>query len=312
MRMRIAFLGTPVFAERILSALYARAAYDLLVITQPDRPVGRKATLTAPPVKTFAQEHGLNVLQYEHIVDEGGAASLRSFSPDFLVTAAYGQKLSKEILDIPRFAPLNVHASLLPRYRGASPIQSCMLNGDTETGVSIMRMVDRMDAGAVFAQGRTAIGDDETADMLSERLASIGAALLLHTIDDIISGRATAMEQDESQKTVCRKLTRESGRILFASMGMRQIHNMVRGLIPWPGAYAMLNDAPIKILKTKLADINPGGHRLPGELFISEGFLYAVCLDGVLRMDAMQAVGGKRMSGSEYARGHAAAGLILT
>ena len=311
MRMRIVFLGTPAFAERILSALYASAACDLLVVTQPDRPVGRKAVLTAPPVKTFAVEHGLNVLQYENIVSDGGAASLRSFSPDFLVTAAYGQKLSREILDIPRLEPLNVHASLLPRYRGASPIQGCILNGDTETGVSIMRMVERMDAGAVFAQGRTAVGDNETADMLSERLAAIGAALLLLTIDDIMNGRAAAMEQDESQKTVCRKLTRESGRILFASMGMRQIHNTVRGLTPWPGAYAMLNDAPLKILETKPAEINPCSHRQPGELFLSEGCLYAACLDGALRLDAIQAVGGKRMPGAEYARGHAAEGQIL-
>ena len=312
MPMRIVFLGTPVFAQRILSALYTSVACELLVITQPDRPVGRKAILTAPPVKTFAIEHGLKVLQFERIACSDGVASIRSFSPDFLVTAAFGQKLSEEILNMPHLEPLNVHASLLPRYRGASPIQSCILNGDEETGVSIMRMAERMDAGAVFAQSRITIDRNETADALAERLAAAGAALLIQTIDDILCGRASAIEQDESQKTVCRKLTRESGRILFATMGMQQIHNMVRGLIPWPGAYAMQKDAPIKILETKITDIVPCGNEQPGELFLSNGCLYVSCHDGALRIDAIQEMGKKRMSGVEYAHGHAVSGQILT
>ncbi len=305
--MRIAFLGTPAFAESILEALIQCGQYSLCVFTQPDRPVGRKAVLTPPPVKLLAERHGLPVYQFDRISDALGVQALRGFAPDFVVTAAFGQKLSDEILSIPRLESVNVHASLLPRYRGASPIQSCILNGDAQTGVTVMRMVSRMDAGEIFSSVSTPILPAETADELSERLAQLGARLLLDTLPRLAAGNIVPTAQDPAQVSVCRKLTRESGRIGFLASA-QQVHDLVRGTNSWPGAYALLDGVPLKIHRTRIVSAAPLGQCLPGQIYGGEreGMFVACGADAVELLE-VQYAGGKRMSGTSFLRGHTAA-----
>lgn len=310
--MRVAFLGTPAFAETVLAALIDSGQYELCVFTQPDKPVGRRAVLTAPPVKRLAMEHGLAVHQFDHISGAEGRAALLAFAPDCIVTAAFGQKLSDAILAIPRVEAVNVHASLLPRYRGASPVQSCIMQGDTVTGVTIMRMVNRMDAGDMFSSASTPILPDETADELSARLSALGASLLLQTLPRLASGDIQAVPQEEADATTCRKLTRESGHVCF-SMHAARVHDLVRGMNSWPGAYALLDGQPLKIHRTRVL-LDSARERLPGLVFTDgKGGMCVACGEGAVELTEVQFSGGKRMNGDSFLRGHAsAAGMMLT
>ncbi len=307
--MRIAFLGTPEFALPTLEML-AGSGHTIAVFTQPDRPVGRHGKLTPPPVKAFALQHGIPVYQFERIRSEDGINALASFAPDLMVTAAFGQLLSQANLDIPKHGCINVHGSLLPRYRGAAPIQWAVINGEKETGITTMLTDIGMDTGDILLQQATTILPDETAGELYDRLAVMGAEVLKSTLHALEAGTITRIKQDESAATKCPMLKKEHGKIDFLRTA-EQVHNLVRGVNPWPGAYALWNGEPVKIWKTaRTALANPG---LPNGTCTGDAKqgLFVQCSDGLLEILELQAPGGKRMDGKTFLRGKPLSGAVL-
>ena len=297
--MRIAFLGTPEFALPSLRALIERG--DMLaVFTQPDRPVGRKAVLTPPPVKVLAEAYGIPVYQFEKIRSVEGREALEAFQPDLMVTAAFGQLLSSKNLAIPRLGTINVHGSLLPKYRGASPIQSAIIAGETETGVTTMMTDIGMDTGDMLLKASTPIDPDETYGALSERLAVLGADLLLRTLTLLEAGTLERIPQNAEDATVCHMLSKEDGHI-DCTRSAKAVHDLVRGTNPWPCAFALLDGQPLKVFETKRTD--ESFFDLPGTLRERNGRLYLICADGALEIVSLQASGKKRMNATDFLRG---------
>ena len=297
--MRIAFLGTPEFALPSLEALIRRGD-TLAVFTQPDRPVGRKAVLTPPPVKVLAEQHGVPVFQFEKIRSAEGREALETFAPDLMVTAAFGQLLSSKNLAIPRLGTINVHGSLLPKYRGASPIQSAIIAGETETGVTTMMTDIGMDTGDMLLKTVTPIDPDETYGELSDRLSVLGAELLLKTLDLLEAGTLVRIPQDPEQATVCHMLSKEDGHI-DCTRTAKAVHDLVRGTNPWPCAFVIHDGQPLKIFETKRSDETFSV--APGTLCERNGKLYLVCGDGALEIVSLQASGKKRMDAGTFLRG---------
>ena len=297
--MRIAFLGTPEFALPSLQTLIDRGD-TLAVFTQPDRPVGRKAILMPPPVKVLAEQHGIPVYQFEKIRSIEGREALEAFAPDLMVTAAFGQLLSSKNLAIPRLGTVNVHGSLLPKYRGASPIQSAIIAGETETGVTTMMTDIGMDTGDMLLKAVTPIDPDETYEQLSERLSVIGAKLLSDTLKQLENGTLVRIPQDPEQATVCHMLTKEDGHI-DCTRSAKAIHDLVRGTNPWPCAFAMLDGQPLKIFETRRTEETFTD--APGTLRERCGKLYLCCADGALEIRSLQASGKKRMDAAAFLRG---------
>lgn len=288
-RISLFFLGTPAFAASVLDTLADNPAFDIkLVISQPDKPVGRKQIVEPTPVKKSALDKGLRVFQPENI-----NAELEEFlknehipRPDFLVTAAYGKILKQHVLDIPLIAPVNVHASLLPRWRGASPIEHAVLAGDSVTGVSIQRMVLGMDEGPVLDEDRTEIGDRETALALRGRLAEMAGPLLVRTLKNPI----IETPQEENQATYCGKLSREDGNVNPQEETAEEIDRKVRALVPWPGVRCMTEGQELKLLETSLS---PSAVSIP-----------LPCADGtLLHLVSVQPAGKKPMSGKDWRNG---------
>jgi len=308
--MKIAFLGTPEFALPSLRMLIESNRHELAVFTQPDRPVGRHGTPVPPPVKVLALEHHIPVYQFEKIRSEEGLAALRALEPDLMVTAAFGQLLSEENLSVPKFGCINVHGSLLPRYRGAAPIQWAVIDGEAETGVTTMMTDIGMDTGDILMKSSTPIDPNETAGELYARLSVIGADLLKETIAALENGTLTRTKQDPALATKCPMLKKEHGKIDFTK-SRREIHNLVRGVNPWPGAFALLDDVPLKIWKTRQVETeNP--HLLPGTC-VGNGKhgLFIQCADGLLEVLEVQASGGKRLDGKTFLRGKPIGGKVL-
>lgn len=283
MPRHVVFLGTPAFAVPSLQALLK--APDLvvdLVITQPDKPVGRKQLLTAPPVKVEAEQHDIPVFQPIKLNAEWTTYKEKIPKPDFLITVAYGQLLSAEVLAWPTVAPLNVHASLLPKYRGASPIQETLLQGDRETGITIQRMVKELDSGPILHQKSIAIDERETAETLRAKLSALGAAALIEMLGAPI--QETAQRDDEA--TFCRKLTRTDGIVDAKTMTAEEIDRKVRALTPWPG----VRYGDIKLIETQLNQTS--------DAYVID------CKNGTkLYVTQIQPDGKKVMRGGEYARG---------
>ncbi|WP_018132916.1 methionyl-tRNA formyltransferase [Effusibacillus pohliae] len=301
--MRILFMGTPDFAVPSLRALLAGGYEIACVVTQPDRPKGRGRQLAPPPVKTAALEHGLPVSQPEKIRSEEALAYLESLRPDLLVTAAYGQLLPARLLDMPRLGCINVHASLLPRYRGGAPIHRSILNGDRETGVTIMRMVQALDAGDMLAQVRVPIEETDTVGTLHDKLAEVGAKLLLETIPKIVDGTITETPQDESLVTYAPNLTREDERIDWAK-DARAIYNQVRGLNPWPVAFTTLGDKIFKIWWAEIVDPHAVTGHPPGTVLrTTKDAIVVQTGKGILAIKQLQPEGKRRMSAEELLRG---------
>lgn len=305
--MRIAFLGTPEFALPSLSALIGRGD-TLCVFTQPDRPVGRKAVLTPPPVKELAENYNIPVYQFEKIRASEGCAAMESFSPDLCVTAAFGQLLSKKNLAIPRLGTINVHGSLLPRYRGASPIQSAILNGESVTGVTTMMTDIGMDTGDILLQRETAIGPDETYEQLSARLSVLGATLLIETLERLEAGTLVRVPQNDQEASVCHMLTKADGRIDFTNSAQK-IHNLVRGTVPWPVATALLDGESVKIWTTKT--VSTSFDEKPGTLVEQDQRLFVQCGDRALEITSLQMSGKKRMNTADLLRGCRLNGRVL-
>lgn len=298
--MRIVFMGTPEFAVPSLKALLD-AGYGVVgVFTQPDRPVGRGHKLAACPVKKLAVERGVPVYQFERLRNEEGLACLRALAPDIVVTAAFGQILSQALLDVPKMGTVNVHASLLPAYRGAAPINWCILNGETKTGVTTMLTDAGVDTGAMLLRRETDIGEVETAAELSARLSQLGAELLIETLKGYIAGEIAPTPQDERLASRQPMLKKEMGLIDW-TRSAKEIACQARGLDPWPSAYTDYAGGTLKIYRARPAV----GEGEPGTVLRSsakEG-LFVACGEGALEVLEMQAPGGKRMSARAYLAG---------
>ena len=302
--MRIVFMGTPDFAVPSLEALVAAGHEVCGVFSQPDKPVGRHQNKTKPtPVKTSALAHDIPVFQPETLRDGAALAQLKELAPELVVVAAYGRVLPDEMLSLPPKGCINVHSSLLPKYRGSAPIHWAVVNGDKETGVTIMHMALALDAGDIISQVKTPIDPDETVEMLHDRLARLGADLLVETVQNIADGTATRTPQDESQVTLAPMLSRELSPMDWTKPA-RTLHDQVRGLIPWPSATAELNGVKCKIFATAVLDETTG--KAPGSVLAADKKgLKIACGEGtVLRIDTLQAAGGKRMAAADYLRGH--------
>jgi methionyl-tRNA formyltransferase len=301
--MRIVFCGTPQFAVTSLEALLAAGHEVPLVIAQPDRPVGRKQTLTAPAVKQAAIAANIAVEQPEKIRNnEELQLQLHKLVPDVIVVVAYGRIIPPWMLTLPRFGNVNVHASLLPKYRGAAPIQWALANGEKETGVTTMLLEEGLDTGPILQQRTLQISEEETAVELSPRLAQLGAELLIETLRGLEQGTAMPVRQNDAQATLAPILTREDGRVDFCRSA-REIYNRWRGFQPWPGAFADLRGEKIAFTKLRVAR-RPSG-KSPGELESSEGRLYATCGDGTcVELLEVQPAGKRAMSAAEFLRGH--------
>lgn len=296
-------MGTPDFAVPSLRALMD-AGYEVVgVVTQPDRPVGRSKKLAPPPVKVLAQERGIPVLQFERIRLKEGREALEALKPDLFVTAAFGQILSQPVLDIPRLGTVNVHASLLPKYRGSAPINWCLVQGEAVTGVTTMMTNAGIDTGDMLLSRRLPIGPDENAEELAARLSQAGAELLLETLRELEAGRLVRTPQQEEEATYQPMLTKEMGEMDW-ERSAQALHNQARGLYPWPGAYTQMESGVLKVWRTRVADGEDG---VPGGTVVKaspkEGLFVACGGGGVLEIVEMQAPGAKRMNARDYLRG---------
>ena len=298
--MRIVFMGTPEYAAASLRALIAGGHEVAAVFTQPDKPRGRGGKVQETPVKIMAKQHGLPVHQPRRIRSEGVDA-LREISPELCVTAALGQILSQEILDIPVMGTVNVHASLLPKYRGSSPVQWAIINGERETGVTTMMTDAGIDTGDILLQARTDIMPGETAGELTDRLALLGANLLIQTIDALVKGNCPREKQDEDSMSYYPLLKREHGLIGW-EITARDIVNLIHGVNPWPSAYSNSPWGWIKFHRAEAVD-DLGA---PGEILLAdarEGLLIAAAR-GAVRVKEMQVPGGRSMAPEAFLRGH--------
>ena len=300
--MRVVFMGTPEFATYSLQTLIDMPVEIVGVFTQPDRPVGRGHKLEAPPVKQLAEKHGLPVFQFERVKRPEGLEQMRALEPDLVVTAAFGQILSKALLDVPKMGTINVHASLLPRHRGAAPINWSIIQGEKVTGVTTMLTDVGMDTGDMLLRTETEIGFEETAGELTERLAKIGAELLRTTIEKYAAGEITPVKQDEDAHTYEPMLSKELGRVDWTKTA-QEIHNLVRGVNPWPGAFTEMGADVLKIWKTLPCE---GGNGVCGSVIASSAKdgLKVACGNGTaLEILELQLPGGKRMSAKAYLAG---------
>lgn len=317
--MKIVFMGTPDFAKSSLEAIYEAGHEILAVVTNPDKPRGRGMKLTASPVKLYSVEKGLQIYQPVKVRNnEEFVNQIKSLNPDVICVVAYGKILPKEILDIPEKGCINVHGSLLPKYRGAAPIQWAVINGEKVTGVTTMYMDEGMDTGDMILKKEISIGDNETTGEVWERLALIGGKLLVETLEKIEKNEAPREKQGE-KFSMAPMLSKENAKIKFESMSAIQIKNLVRGLNPIMGAYAFLNSTKIKIWKAEAIDDKSFKQMMPcnsnlesdknckaGTILIADSKkgLYIKTNEGILKILEIQGENSKRMSVEDYLRGN--------
>ena len=309
--MKIVFMGTPDFAVPVLEKLIDR--HDVVgVFTQPDKPKGRGYTLTPPPVKVCALEHNIPVFQPESVKNGEAMPVLRDLKPDCVVVAAFGMLLKSDILDFPKYGCMNVHASLLPKYRGAAPIQRVILDGEEYTGVTIMQMGTGLDTGDILLTEKTRIEDNETAGELFDRLALMGADLIIKALDKAEKGELEPVKQDDSESTYAKMLSKADSPIDF-TMSAQEIHNQIRGLSPWPTATGILNDKVLKIHASLITGRRSPDKAVPGELIVEKDRLFLSCGDSsLLELTVVQPFGSKRMPAADFLRGHKIdAGTVL-
>jgi len=294
-------MGTPDFSVPILSALVEN--YKVIaIVTQPDKKVGRKQTLTPSPIKEIALANKIEVLQPEKIL--GNVEFIRrinDINPDLIVIAAYGLILPKEILDIPKYGVINVHASLLPKYRGASPIQAAILNGDKETGVTIMLVNEKMDEGDILTQKTITITDNDNFGSLHNKLSVLGTNLLIETLPKWLNEEIVPQKQDESQATYCKLITKEDGKIDWHKSAV-EIERQVRALNPWPGTWTIWGNKNLKVIKSKVYKVNKV-YKV-GEVFKVNDGLVVKCGQGVLEILELQLEGRKPMTAKEFLNGN--------
>lgn len=300
--MRVVFMGTPDIAATCLKKIIADGFDVAAVYTQPDRPKNRGMKLAFSPVKEVALQHNLPVYQPENFREDETVEQLRALQPDVVAVVAYGRILPQRVLDIPRLGCINIHASLLPAYRGSAPYQWAVLDGLKETGVTAMYLCREMDAGDMIDTAKTPIGPDETAGELLDRLALLGADLLSKTLTGIENGTVTAVPQDHSKATFAPMLDKSMCPIDWTKTA-QQVHDHVRGMNPWPVATAQIQDTRFKIYSTAVVDDKT--YPQPGQLLaLTKTGLKVACGQGAVEIRVLQAEGGKRMAAPDYFRGH--------
>lgn len=301
--MRIVFWGTSQFAVPSLEKIALSRHKVVLVVTQPDKRQGRHLMLRPPPVKIEAERLKIKIAQPDDLNNEGLAEHLRGVDAELFAVVSYGKILKRKMLEIPRLYCINLHASLLPKYRGAAPINWAVLNGENETGLTVIRMNEEMDGGDILAQKRLPIFEEDNAVSLGERLGQEGSELLLETIDLIEKGRVKFLPQDESLASFAPVIKKKDGRIVWQDSAAR-LHNQARALQPWPGTYCFLGNGLLKIWKTKVVDDDYSGG-MPGEIVAiqKEGIVVAAG-KGNLLIEELQVAGGKRMSAEKFLLGH--------
>ena len=308
-KLRVVFMGTPEFAVPCLAALHADDNCEVIgVYTQPDKPRGRGQKLLPSPVKAWAEEHGLPVHQPVKIKTEEATAELRGLKPDLVVVVAFGQILSQEILDIPPHGCINVHGSLLPRYRGAAPMQWCVINGETKTGITTMMMDAGLDTGDMLLKEELPIGPDMTLEEVHDSLMEMGAQVLMKTIEELRAGTLKRVPQ-EGESNYAPMLTKETGHIDWQKSA-QEIHNLVRGLNSWPGAYTAHEGQKFKIWRTVLTGETVTSGTTAGEILAadsSQGLKVAAGDGQVLAITELQAPGKKKMQAQDYLRGNSLA-----
>ncbi|GLI85863.1 methionyl-tRNA formyltransferase [Rossellomorea marisflavi] len=305
---KVIFMGTPDFSVPVLKALIENEYEVVAVVTQPDRPVGRKRILTPPPVKVEAQKHGISIFQPEKIKNSDELEEVLALEPDLIVTAAFGQILPKRLLDAPKHGCINVHASLLPELRGGAPIHYSILQGKSSTGITIMYMVEKLDAGDIISQVEVEIEETDHVGTLHDKLSEAGSALLIETLPKLLDGSVSPVKQDEEQATFAWNIKREQEKIDWTKSG-KEVYNHIRGLHPWPVAYTTLAGAIMKIWWGE--KVKGHGSAVPGEVLAIEedGFIVSTGDDTSIKVTDLQPSGKKRMSAKDYLRG---AGSHLT
>lgn len=300
--MRVIFMGTPDFAVGTLEEIIKAGHEVVLVVSQPDKAVGRSKALKYTPVKACALAHGIEVYQPERVREEACVEYLRGYEPDIIIVEAFGQIIPKAILDMPRFGCVNVHASLLPKYRGAAPIQWAIINGDTVTGVTTQRMTEGIDTGDMIMKQEVIIREDETGGSLFDRLSETGAKLCVKTMEAIEAGTAVYTPQDESIATHTKKIYKELGSINW-SKDAKSIECLIRGLDPWPSAYTRLDDRTLKIWKAQVIPANFGD--APGCIVkVEKNRILVQTGEGTLSLLEVQLEGKKRMPVEAFLNGY--------
>ncbi len=295
--MRILFMGTPDIAAASLEALYAAGHEICGVFTREDKPVGRKYVLTAPPVKEVALAHGTPVYQPKTLRTGSAAEEIRALAPELIVVVAYGRILPKEVLEIPAKGCINLHVSLLPKYRGAAPIQWSVLNGDAQTGVTIMQLDEGLDTGDILKVEPIAIDPEETSGELFEKVTKIGAQTLLACMEEIAAGTAVPVPQDHDKATLAPPLAKEMAQFSF-DQDAEHVHNWVRGMNPWPMAYFICEDKKLKVLESRVAQ----GCAAPGTVLSTKPLTIA-CKTGAIQLLTVVPEGKKPMDGTSWAAG---------
>ena len=303
--IRIVFMGSPEFSLPTLRALAAN--YRVAgVVTQPDRPAGRGQTLTQPPVKALASELGLPVIQPNRLKEPAAMEQLRQWEPDLIVVAAFGQILRKEVLDLPPHGCINVHGSLLPRWRGAAPIQAAILAGDEKTGITIMVMDPGLDTGPMLSQRALPILPEDTAGTLSARMAEAGAQLLIETMPAYLSGKLQPQPQESDRMTYAPQLKKEDGELKFTETAV-QLVRRVRAFSPWPGTYTTWQGQPLKVHRAHaiqpVVSNQPLAASPPGSFLVYQGLPAIACAEGLLVLDELQPAGKKTMPGKVFLQG---------
>lgn len=303
--MKIVFFGTSKFAVSALERLRDSGYSIVAVVTQPDKRGGRHLKVTISPVKKEAQRLHIFVYQPQDITERGFIQKLKSFGADFFIVVGFGKILTKDILDIPRFRCLNIHASLLPKYRGAAPINWALINGEKKTGVTIIRMNEEMDAGDIVLQKEVKIETDDTSQTLNGKLTAIGAELLIDAIELMRKGKAKFIEQNEKYVTFAPKLTKKDGEIDW-NLDTINILNRIKGLKPWPDTYSFLKGHILKIISAEAKSGNDFSRFLPGQVVAADGRegLIVKTGDGALSISELQLEGKKQMSAELFLRGH--------
>lgn len=297
---KIIFMGTPDFSTKVLEMLIAEHNV-IAVVTQPDRPVGRKRTLTPPPVKEVAVKHGLPVYQPEKLAQSEDLEKLISLDADLIVTAAFGQILPESLLNTPKLGAINVHASLLPKYRGGAPIHQAIIDGQKETGISIMYMVKKLDAGDIISQCAIAIEDQDNVGSMHDKLSFLGADLLKETLPSIINGTNQRIEQNEAEATFASNISRDQEKIDW-SQSAEAIYNHIRGLSPWPVAYTKMDDGNLKVYASRIEQGKTGE---PGTIIetTKKAIIVATGSDDAIALTDIQVAGKKRMLTANYLSG---------
>lgn len=306
-KFEILYMGTPDFAVPCLRKLIKKNYNICSVITQPDKKAGRGQKIIFSPIKEVALKHNIEIYQPENIKDKGVIDKIKDIKPDIIIVAAYGQILPKEILDIPKFGCINIHASLLPKYRGASPIQYAILNGEKETGVTVMQMGEGLDDGDIISQKSLPISDSENSSTLHDKLSLLGAELLLETIPLIFEGKIKKTPQDEERATFTKIIKKEDGEIKWSD-GAVYVERKIRAFYPWPGTFTgiELQNSKVKNLKiTKAALLNEEKRHEPGKIFKSvKGKMLVACYGGNIILEKVKLEGKKEISGEEFLRGY--------